>query len=703
MLMGHLHLVSGQWKHLRQLLDSQSRVVVDGQTLSLSDVVAVSHYHASVSLTSDTNTINKVHKSTALLRLKLRQGATIYGVTTGFGGSADVRTSDHEELQRGLLQLLQVGILLPCDKESDLYGESHLGMQAWRGHALPTSVVRGMLLVRVNSLLRGHSGVRLEVLEAMLTLLDHHVTPIVPLRGSISASGDLIPLSYIAGVLEGKSDVYVAVGAQRPKFMTAKEALEMIGLEPVRFEAKEALGITNGTATSAAAAYIAMHQAHQLATMSQFLTAMATEALRGRQSNYHPFISQCRPHLGQVEAASNILRFLSGSKLTRKGDDHAEGLVQDRYPLRTAPQWIGPLLEDLMVAQQQVQVEINSTTDNPLFDVETGTVHQGGNFQALAVTSAMEKVSSSMQLLGKLMFAQCTELLNAELNGCLPPNLAADNPSKSFTTKGLDITMAAYMSELAHLSHPVSAHIQSAEMNNQSVNSLALIAARNALEMTEILCLMVATYIYALCQALDLQCLHLEFCNVARPAMLEVAQNWIGFPRAADGADDIAQRCGEILLQKWNGLANLDVEDRGRAAAREAKGGQLEVLAPYFEGMRPEELIVAIKAMDAYTKQSAERISHEYCKTRLRFLENPSTGAYLGVASKAIYKYVRKTLGVPIHRGLQDYPTTSGTNGSPGEPGKKTIGTLTSEIYIALRNGSMHDLLMSTVSSLDSK
>ncbi|KAL2883085.1 hypothetical protein SGCOL_001272 [Colletotrichum sp. CLE4] len=241
-----------------------------------------------------------------------------------------------------------------------------------------------------------------------------------------------------------------------------------------------------------------------------------------------------------MEAAATILRLLSGSKLTRNGDDHAEGLVKDRFPLRTAPQWIGYLLEVLMLAQQQVQVEINSTTDNPLFDVETETVHQGGNFQALAITSAMEKVSSSMQLLGKLMFAQCTELLNAKLNDCLPPNLAVDKPSKSFTTKGLDITMAAYMSELAHLSHPVSAHIQSAEMNNQSINSLALIAARNALEMTETLFLKLATYVYAFCQALDLECLNLDFCNVARPAMLEVAQNYIWFPRATDGADDIA-------------------------------------------------------------------------------------------------------------------------------------------------------------------
>ncbi|KAK1659694.1 putative phenylalanine ammonia-lyase [Colletotrichum godetiae] len=631
--------------------------VVDGQTLLLSDVVAVSHYHAPVSLTSDANILNKVHQSTVLLRLKLRQGATIYGITTGFGGSADVRTSDHEELQRGLLQLPQ------------------------RGHALPTSIVRGMFLIRVNSLLRGHSGVRLEVLKAMLTLLDNHVIPIVPLRASISASGDLIPLSYIAGVLEGNSDVYVVVGTQNQKFMTEKEASKFIGMEPVRFEAKEALGITNGTATSAAAACIVMHQAHQLATMSQFLTAMATEALRGRQSNYHPFISQCRPHLGQMEAAATILRLLSGSKLTRNRDDHAEGLVKGRYPLRTAPQWIGYLLEVLMLAQQQVQVEINNTTDNPLFDVETETVHQGGNFQALAITSAMEKVSSSMQLLGKLMFAQCTELLNAKLNDCLPPNLAVDKPSKSFTTKGLDITMAAYMSELAHLSHPVSAHIQSAEMNNQSINSLALIAARNALEMTEILFLKLATYVYAFCQALDLECLNLDFCNVARPAMLEVAQNCI------------------CLLQKWNNLVNLDVEDRGRTAAREATGGQLEIWRPFLEGMHPEELIIALKAMDDHTKQSAERISHEYCKTRLRFLENPSTGAYLGVASKAIYKYVRKTLGVPIHRGLQDYPPTLGTGESPEEAGKKTIGTLTSEIYVALRNGSMHDMVMSRMFS----
>ena len=179
-----------------------------------------------------------------------------------------------------------------------------------------------------------------------------------------------------------------------------------------------------------------------------------------------------------------ILQFLQGSQLAQGFDHSIESnqskgpLAQDRYALRTASQWLGPQLEDLLLAHEQVTTELNSTTDNPLIDVEGHTTHHGGNFQAASITSAMEKTRLSLQMVGKLLFAQCSELINPLMNNGLPPNLVADEPSLSYTMKGVDIGMAAYMSELAFLANPVSSHVQSAEMHNQALNSLALISGR---------------------------------------------------------------------------------------------------------------------------------------------------------------------------------------------------------------------------------
>lgn len=149
-------------------------------------------------------------------------------------------------------------------------------------------------------------------------------------------------------------------------------------------------------------------------------------------------------------------------------EDQGE-LRQDRYPLRTAPQFLGPQIEDIVASLNQLTTECNATTDNPLFDGETGEVHHGGNFQAMAVTNAMEKTRLALHLVGKLLFAQHTELLNPAMNRGLPPSLAATDPSLNYHAKGLDIAVAAYVSELGFLANPVSTNIQSAEMHNQAV------------------------------------------------------------------------------------------------------------------------------------------------------------------------------------------------------------------------------------------
>lgn len=407
-------------------------------------------------------------------------------MNTGFGGSADTRTKDLRSLQSALLQLTQAGILV----ESEMAQPNH-SIHGNGSHSMPIPWVRATMLIRANNAIRGHSGVRLKIIEGITQLLRNRVTPVIPLRGSIFASGDLMPLSYIAGVLEGNSDILVHVQQDnRTRIMSAPEALHLSGLKTFVLGPKEGLGLINGTAASAAVACFGMHESKKLVSLAQLLVAMSCEALLGNTESYHPFISSVRPHPGQVVCASNILRFLKDSKLAVSLDEQDRfkpGLFQDRYALRGTPQWLGPQLEDLDAAIRQLAIEINSTSDNPLIDTKTGGIYSGANFIALSVASGMEKTRLSLQIIGRLLFSLSSELINPTLNRGLPPNLAADNPSLSFTMKGIDISMAAYMSELAFLANPVTSHVQLAESNNQQINSLALISARYTLQAGDIL------------------------------------------------------------------------------------------------------------------------------------------------------------------------------------------------------------------------
>lgn len=650
-----------------------------------------------VALTDDAAILDLVTDSVRFLDSQLAKGHTVYGVTTGFGGSADTRTDNVKDLQVALQQHQNIGILLPSDK--GILTDSPSQPDGLRGHALPVPTVRAMMLIRCNSLMRGHSGVRLALVENIITLLNNDMTPVVPLRGSISASGDLMPLSYIIGVLEGSPDIYVRVGGdQSPTYLPAYKALEAIGLEPVSLQAKEGLGMVNGTATSCAAGCLAINEAQRLAVLSQLLTATGTEALLGTAHNYHPFISETRPHQGQIEAAANISAYISDSTLAPNKYPESIGLAQDRYCLRTAPQWIGPQLEDLALAHSQVQAELNSTTDNPLIDVKDGAVHHGGNFQAVCITSAMEKTRSSMQMLGKLIFAQSTELTNSQLNKGLPPNLCADDPSLSYTCKGLDINMAAYMSELAYLAHSVSSHVQSAEMHNQAVNSLALISARYTLEAVEIVSMMAATYIYILCQALDLRCLHLEFVSAVQPEIMGILHKHFGSCTTEAVFSEFSNRIWGITLEKWLSLSHLDLEHRCRATIHELLADLTSACISDRGGLREVENI--FDRIEEYQSEAIDALVSTYSCTRHAFFSKQTTASYLSPASSQLYSFVRRDLKVPFHRGLVDHPRlhrselTNGTNGDTDLRPSKNLCSLVSEIYLAIRSGRLHDVVM---------
>ncbi|KAE8155249.1 L-Aspartase-like protein [Aspergillus avenaceus] len=631
-------------------------------------------------LTTDKEILNQMERSVEILSQKLAKGEVVYGVNTGFGGSADTRTKDYATLQKALIQHHNTAILLPSDRKLGP-GLPHL-----QSHSMSIPTVRAAMLTRCNSLIRGHSAVRVQVVEHILSLLTQGMTPVVPLRGSISASGDLTPLAYVAGALEGNPDISVH-DAANDQIIPADRALAKAGLVPLDFGPKEGLGLLNGTAFSAGAASLVSFEANQLVLLSQVLTAMGTEALLGSRHNYHPFIADARPHDGQREAACNVFKMLADSKLATNpaqgtGTAHHGGLAQDRYGLRTSTQWMGPQIEDMALSLKQILCELNSTTDNPLLDPYEEQVHHGGNFQAASITTAMEKTMSAMQMLGKMIFSQCSEILNPTMSKGLPPNLCVDDPSLSFAFKGVDINMASYMSELGYLNHPVSNHVQSAEMHNQGLNSLAFIACRYTADTVELLSLMSATYLYVLCQALDLRALHLEFVTHAQAQVNRITADLLA--SAVGGRlPAIQSAIWEGLMSHWAQTSTNDLHDRCHLATDRSMGLLLDLLhaeAPY----------IAISTTAQQWKARVREALHQcYSTTRARFIVNPTTKPYLCRASRNLYNFVRETLAVPMHRGISDHPTYES-----GEGHKVCIGSQISKVYTALRQGDMREQLL---------
>ncbi|KAI1290633.1 L-Aspartase-like protein [Xylaria venustula] len=541
-------LVLSQWRDPSS--SEKGSLAINGRDLAIADVVTVSRDLLHVQLTSEA--VDVIKGCSKIISEKIAKGDIIYGVNTGFGGSADARSDNVEQVQQRLISHLTCGIVAdgkqqPAPDSSNQHpkqtnGEVHNKDQNSKGQqqqhtsirsslplndtlaatCMPESWARASMLVRLNSLAGGASGIRVSIAECLMSLLNQDVVPRIPVRGSISASGDLSALAWIGALMQGKPSSTAFAGPRdikgARKVTRADFALSEAGITPVTLDAKEGLAIVNGTAVSAGVAALAAHESVNLAALSQVLTAMSVEALRGSDESFEPFISRVRPHPGQVDSARNIKAFLTGSQLlNRKDNQNTETLRQDRYSLRTASQWIGPVLEDFCLAYDQLTIELNSVTDNPLIDAATGYVFHGGNFQARAVTSAAEKLRQGLQSIGRMLFTQCTEMINPATSWGLPPNLCSDHPNDSFLFKGLDVVIAGLTSELGFLANPVASHVQTAEMGNQALNSLALISARYTLEAVDVLSQIASAHLLAVCQALDLRAIEIEGRKDAPP------------------------------------------------------------------------------------------------------------------------------------------------------------------------------------------
>ncbi|KAI9243137.1 L-Aspartase-like protein, partial [Sporodiniella umbellata] len=410
----------------------------------------------------------------------------IYGVNTGFGGSADTRNNNHMQLQISLLKLLAVGI-------TSLKNENHI---------IDEKIVRAAMIIRLNSNIKGYSGVKWKTLEYLTLFLNNNITP-------------YIPLSYICNCLIGKNDKKVIVYKNDKRIVKpVAEIFEELNIKPLVLDAKEGLAIVNGTAFSAAISSLNIIDSNILIVFSQILTAMFVEALDGSDEYFEEFTQYVRPHKGQTEVAKNIKKILKNSNLINKNKyNNNNNIVQDRYSSRTSPQWIGPQIETLYECIRVTEIELNSTTDNPIIDFERDKIYHGGNFQAMSITNCMENIRLSLNHIAKIIYSQNSEIINKDMNNGLSPNLCFENPSVDYGFKGIEISMASYMSEISYLSNPVSTNVQSAELHNQSINSLAFISGRYTQSVIEILQLMVSAQIYTLCQAIDLRIIKNKFTN----------------------------------------------------------------------------------------------------------------------------------------------------------------------------------------------
>lgn len=372
-----------------------SKVVLDGETLRLGEFEAIADGRAEVSLSA--SVLGPINDSRSVVSDLLQAGDTIYGINTGFGklSSERIAFDQVKQLQRNL-------ILSHC---------------AGVGRPLSRDAVRGMMALRLNSLVRGYSGVRLEVLELMIECLNRDVVPWVPSRGSVGASGDLAPLAHVAAAMMGEGYCQGPEGR-----VPAEVALQRAGLKPVEYEAKEALALINGTQLIGSVGGLALARAGRLLVAADIIAGMSLEALMGTDSVFHEGVHLARPHPGQLSVAAHLRELLAGSELIAS-HKHC-GKVQDPYSLRCIPQVHGAARDGWSWSVTMFEREFNAASDNPVVLRDERRIVSGGNFHGAPVALACDTAAISLSYLGSMSERRCDKLLDNRESGL--PNFLTD-------------------------------------------------------------------------------------------------------------------------------------------------------------------------------------------------------------------------------------------------------------------------------------
>lgn len=422
-------------------------IVLNGNDFRLEDLIDIARNNIGIKISVKSET--RINKARDLIDKWVKDGVRIYGVTTGFGALSEVTISlqDTKKLQKKILFSHSAGIGRPMEKD----------------------VVRAMIALRVNDFCRGNSGLRLETIEKLARILNAGIIPVVPEKGSVGASGDLVPMAHLSLVLIGEGEAFID-----GRRMTGARALKEKSIQPLELAAGEGLALINGTQFMIALGCLALHDALNLCKHADIAASMSLETLMGTRSAFDPRIHNARPHAGQIKAASNMLRITENSEIISSHQDCAS--VQDAYSLRCSPQVHGASWDAFDYVDKVVKVEMNSSTENPLIFPESEEFLSGGNFHGQPLALACDFLSIAIAELANISERRIERLVNPQLSG-LPAFLVEDGGLNS----GFMIAQyvaASLVSENKVLAHPASVDSIPTSANKEDHVSMGAFAAR---------------------------------------------------------------------------------------------------------------------------------------------------------------------------------------------------------------------------------
>jgi len=541
-------------------------VTIRGTDLTLEEIDAVAR-GTPVRLSDEPSVLARIEASRGVIQRKIAAGEQIYGVTTLFGGMADQYVDPERLVEVQKLALWQ--------------------HKSTTGPLLPTADVRSAMLLRANSLMKGASGVRLAIIERYAPFLNHGATPLVYQRGSIGASGDLVPLTYIAGALLGLDPSFKV--DYRGETLDSHTALARLNLSPITLEPKEGLALNNGTGASTGVAANAINRALDLAALTLGIHALYAQALLSTSQTFAPFIHAVKPHPGQVWTAAEMAKLVAGSQLIRTeaaGDrGHRAGkLIQDRYSLRCLPQYLGPIVDGLRRAATQIEVEANSANDNPLIDPDSGEIYHTGNFLAQYTGVAMDSTRYLVGLLAKHVDTQIALLMTPEFSYGLSASLVGNSDGKiNVGLKSLQIGGNSMMPLISFYGNSVVDRFPThAEQYNQNINSQAMNAANLAREQLDVLEHYLAIALLCGVQAVELRAKLTAGSYDARTVLSPATQDLYARARiAAAGVPDATRPL------HWNDLDELiQPKVEGMLANIAARGDILGSLSALSQSLR---------------------------------------------------------------------------------------------------------------------